>query len=82
MCIGTITRVTTECSGSAEFPVAVDLRQGSALISLLFVECVRKVELSEIMNADDLGTLAETEEELQRRVVERQEAWERKGLSE
>ena len=42
--------------------------------------CVRKEELWELY-ADDMRILAETEEELQRRVVEWQEALEWKGVN-
>ena len=67
----------TEGGVSAEFPVIVGLHQGSALSLLLVVilldvlsESVRKEELCELLNADDLGILAETEEEIQRSVIE------------
>ena len=67
----------TECGVSAEVPVTVALHQELALSPLLFVvvldvlsESVRKEELWELLCADDLVMLAETEEELQRRVVE------------
>ena len=43
-------------------------------------ESVRKEELRELLYADDLGILAETEGVLHRRVVERKETLERKGL--
>ena len=41
---------------------------------------IGKEELLELLYADDLAILAETEEELQRRLVEWQEALDRKGL--
>ena len=60
----------TECGVSAEFPVTVGLHQELALSPLLFVvvldvlsESVRKEELWELLYADDLVMLAETEEE-------------------
>ena len=40
---------------------------------------IRKGELWELLYADDLGILAETEYECQRKLVEWQEAFERKG---
>ena len=43
-------------------------------------ESVRNEELSELQYVDDLGILAETEEELQGRMVEWQEALERKCI--
>ena len=63
---------------SAECPVTVGLHQGSALfavvIDMLRSTIVRKEELLELLYADDLVILAETEEELPRSLVERQEA--------
>ena len=54
----------------------------SALSPFLFrCESVKKEELWDILiYADDLGILAQTEEELQRKVVEWQEALARKGV--
>ena len=71
----------SECCVSAEFPLTVVLHQGSALSPFLsvvvldvFSENARIYELWELLYADNLGILAETEDELRIRVVKWQEA--------
>ena len=83
----TSTKVLTAVGETETFEVSVGLHQGSALSPFLFVlvmdvlsEEIRNEELWELLYADDLIITAENEEDLQRRIVEWQEALERGGL--
>ena len=79
---GAITRASTECGVSAECPVTVGLHQGSALFVVVIdviSNIARKEELLELLYADDLVILAETEEELPRSLVEWQETVREEG---
>ena len=83
----TRTAVITAHGRTEMFDVGVGLHQGSALSPFLFVlvmdvltEEIRNENLWELLYADDLVITAETEEELQRRVIEWQESMERGGL--
>lgn len=80
--------VVRTCYGQTEkFPIEVGLHQGSALSPFLFVtvldtisEEFREGLLKELLFADDLVILAESEEELQGKWLRWQEGMERKGL--
>ena len=80
----TSTKVLTAVGETETFEVSVGLHQGSALSPFLFVlvmdvlsEEIRNEELWELLYAEDLVIIAENEEDLQRRIVEWQEALER-----
>lgn len=69
------------------FKVKVGLHQQSALSQLLFVlvlnmlsENIRRHDKWELLFVDDLVITAETEEDLQRRILEWQERLENRGL--
>ena len=83
----TRTKVLTAVGETETFEISVGLHQGSALSPFLFVmvmdvlsEEIRDEELWELLYADDLVITAESEAELQSRIVEWQESLERGGL--
>lgn len=84
---GAVTTVNTVFGETEQFEVKTGLHQGSALSPFLFVlvldvlsENIRRQDKWEMLFADDLVITAETEEELQRRVLEWQERLENGGL--
>ena len=82
-------RTTVRCGAgfTESFPVNVCLHQGSVLSPFLFALVVDTVSESakrplpnDLLYADDLATVAESEEELQERLIQWQENLENKGL--
>ena len=87
MYIGAKTVVRTVCGNSKGFEVKVSMYQGSALSPLLFVIVMEAISrefrvslLWELLYADDLAVIAETEEELIKRLNEWQDNVESKGM--
>ena len=87
MYTGAKTVVRTVCGNSKGFEVKVDMHQGSGLSPLLFVIVMEaifrefRVALPwELLYADDLTVIAETEEELIKRLNEWKENVESKGM--
>ena len=85
---GATTSVQTKYGKTERFPVEVGLHQGSALSPFLFLvvmdtltrELRNNEGLWELMFADDLVILADTEEELQERFLAWKGSLERRGL--
>ena len=80
---GAKTVVRTVYGNSKSFEVKVGMHQGSALSPLLFVIVMEAIyrELSwELLYADDLAVIAETEQELIKRLNEWKENVESKGI--
>ena len=72
---------------SREFEIKVELHQGSALSPLLFAviidvlsEHLRAENLWELLSADDLVIMVDSEEQLQERLIKWQKSLERFGL--
>jgi len=87
MYIGAKTVVRTVCGNSKGFEVKVSMYQGSALSPLLFVIVMEAISREfrvslpwELLYADDLAVIAETEEELIKRLNEWQDNVESKGM--
>ena len=87
MYAGAKTAVRTVCFNSKGFEVKVGMHQGSVLSSLLFVTVMEaisrelRVALSwELLYADDLAVIAETEEDLIKRLNEWKDNVESKGM--
>ena len=81
------TAVRTTEGLSREFEIGVDLHQGSALSPLLFAviidvlsEHLRAENLWELLFADDLAIMADSEEQLHERLLKWQECLEKYGL--
>ena len=81
------TAVSTIEGLSREFEIGVGLHQGSALSPLLFAviidvlsEHLRAENLWELLFADDLAIMADSEEQLQERLLKWQECLEKYGL--
>ena len=84
---GSRTTVLTKHGETGAFPVEVGLHQGSALSPFLFLVVIdtltrelRNNELWELLFADDLVIIADTEDELRERFLAWKGALERKGL--
>ena len=84
---GKRTRVRVGSALSEEFKIAVEVRQGSVLSTLLLAVVVNLVTesardglLLEIVHADDLVSMSETLEGLMEKFWKWKEAFERKGL--
>ena len=82
-------RTTVQCGAgfTESFPVKVGLHQGSVLSPFLFALVVDTVSKgakrplpNDLLYADDLAIVAESEEELQERLIQWQENLENKGL--
>ena len=82
-------RTTVQCGAgfTESFPVNIGLHQGSVLSPFLFALVVDTVSESakrplpnDLLYANDLATVAESEEELQERLIQWQENLENKGL--
>jgi len=87
MYAGAKTVVRTVFGNSKGFEVKVDMHQGSALSPLLFVIIMEAISrefrvalLWELLYADDLSVIAETEEELIKRLNEWKDKVESKGM--
>ena len=85
---GAKTTVRTKYGKTEPFPVEVGLHQGSALSPFLFLivldtitrEVREEDELWELLFADDLVIVADTEEELQQRFLTWRDSLERRGM--
>jgi len=84
---GAKTVVRTVCGNSKDFEVKVGMHQGSALSPLLFVIFMEALSREfrvalpwELLNADDLAVIAETEEELIKRLNAWKDNVESKGI--
>jgi len=82
------TVVRTVYGNSKGFEVKVGMHQGSALSSLFFVIVMEAISREfrvalpwELLYADDLAVIAETEEELIKRLNESKDSVESKGMS-
>ena len=82
-------RTTVQCGAgfTESFPVIIGLHQGSVLSPFLFALVVDTVSegakrplLNDLLYADDLAIVTESEEELQERLIQWQENLENKGL--
>ena len=85
--IGAKTVVRTVCGNSKGFQVKVGMHQGSGLSPLLFVIVMEAISTEfrvalpwELLYADDLAVIAETEEELIKRLNEWKDKVESKGM--
>ena len=79
-CLGLKKIYTDSCL--CNFEVKVDMHQGSGLSPLLFVIVMEAISREfrvalpwELLNADDLAVIAETEEELIKRLNEWKDMW-------
>ncbi len=78
--VNSTSKVKTAAGVSEEFSIRVGVHQGSALSPLIFIVVMqeatkeaRREGLKELLHADDLGLMAESEEE----AVEKFRAWKR-----
>jgi len=87
MYTGAKTVVRTVYGNSEDFEVKVGMHQGSALSPLLFVTVMEAISREfrvalprELLYADDLAVIAETDEELIKRINEWKDNVESKGM--
>jgi len=85
--MGTKTVVRTNYGNSKSFEVEVGMHQGSALSPLLFVVVMEAISREfrvalpwELLYADDMAVIAETEDELIKRLNEWKDNVESKGM--